>query len=44
MEPVEYIEPEKFEKYRQIGIEKGFDFVESSPSSDHHGMPKYTQG
>jgi len=31
MEPVEYIEPEKFEKYRKIGIEKGFDFVESSP-------------
>ncbi len=31
MEPVEYIKPEKFEEYRRIGIEKGFDFVESSP-------------
>jgi len=27
----EYITPEQFEKYRTIGIEKGFAFVESSP-------------
>ena len=27
----EYIEPEQFEKYRTIGLEKGFSFVESSP-------------
>lgn len=28
---VEYVTPEKFEEYRKIGLEKGFDFVESSP-------------
>lgn len=28
---VEYISPEKYEKYRIIGLEKGFTFVESSP-------------
>lgn len=27
----EYIPPEQFEKYRTIGLEKGFSFVESSP-------------
>lgn len=27
----EYIVPEQFEKYRTIGLEKGFSFVESSP-------------
>ena len=27
----EYITPEQFEKYRTIGLEKGFSFVESSP-------------
>ncbi len=27
----EYIQPEQFEKYRTIGLEKGFSFVESSP-------------
>jgi len=27
----EYITPEQFEKYRTIGLEKGFTFVESSP-------------
>jgi lipoic acid synthetase len=27
----EYIEPEKFVEYRNIGIKKGFKFVESSP-------------
>lgn len=31
MEVVEYIEPEKFEKYRKAGLEKGFKYVESSP-------------
>jgi len=31
MEPVEYIHPDKFEEYRLKAIEKGFDFVESSP-------------
>jgi lipoic acid synthetase len=28
---VEYITPEQFERYRTIGLEKGFSFVESSP-------------
>jgi lipoic acid synthetase len=28
---VEFIRPEIFEKYKQVGIEKGFRFVESSP-------------
>jgi len=27
----EYISPEQFEKYRTIGLEKGFSYVESSP-------------
>lgn len=27
----EYIKPEIFEKYRKAGIEKGFDYIESSP-------------
>ncbi|MFW6096316.1 MAG: lipoyl synthase [Bacteroidota bacterium] len=27
----EFIEPEKFEYYKEIGIQKGFSFVESSP-------------
>lgn len=27
----EYVTPEQFEKYREIGLEKGFSFVESSP-------------
>ncbi|WP_319591464.1 lipoyl synthase [uncultured Draconibacterium sp.] len=31
MPVVEYIEPEKFVEYRNIGIRKGFKFVESSP-------------
>ena len=31
MPVVEYIEPEKFKEYRNIGIRKGFKFVESSP-------------
>lgn len=28
---VEYIYPEQFERYRIVGLEKGFSFVESSP-------------
>ncbi len=28
---VEYISPEQFDRYRTIGLEKGFSFVESSP-------------
>lgn len=28
---MEYIKPEQFEKYREIGLSKGFRFVESSP-------------
>jgi lipoic acid synthetase len=28
---LEYIRPEQFEKYRKIGIEKGFRHVESGP-------------
>ncbi len=31
MEVVEYITPEQFEKYRLLGTEKGFEFVESHP-------------
>lgn len=31
MEPAEYVFPEKFEEYRIKALEKGFDFVESSP-------------
>jgi lipoic acid synthetase len=31
MGPVDYITPEKFEKYRILSLEKGFSFVESSP-------------
>jgi len=31
MEVVEYIIPEKFEKYRRVALDKGFAFVESSP-------------
>jgi lipoic acid synthetase len=27
----EYITPEKFEEYKQIGLQKGFTFVESGP-------------
>jgi lipoic acid synthetase len=27
----EYVTPEKFEEYRQIGLQKGFQFVESAP-------------
>jgi lipoic acid synthetase len=27
----EYVLPEKFEQYREIGLQKGFRFVESSP-------------
>jgi len=28
---VEYVSPEQFERYRTIGLDKGFSFVESSP-------------
>ena len=31
MEPVEYVNPQKFEEYRLKGLEMGFEFVESSP-------------
>ncbi len=31
MPVVEYITPEKFDEYRRIGLEIGFEFVESSP-------------
>jgi len=31
MPVMEYITPEKFQEYHEIGIQKGFDFVESSP-------------
>lgn len=27
----EYVTPEQFEKYREVGLKKGFDFVESGP-------------
>jgi lipoic acid synthetase len=41
----EYITPEQFEEYEKIGLEKGFDFVESSPlvrssyQAEKHVMP-----
>ncbi|MGE0090778.1 MAG: lipoyl synthase [Bacteroidales bacterium] len=31
IEVKEYVTPEKFEEYKQIGLKKGFRFVESSP-------------
>lgn len=31
MEVIDYVEPEKFEQYRQVALEMGFKFVESSP-------------
>ncbi|NOQ27848.1 MAG: lipoyl synthase, partial [Bacteroidales bacterium] len=31
MTVIDYITPEKFEEYHKIGIDKGFQFVESSP-------------
>ena len=27
----EYVKPEQFKKYKEIGLEKGFQFVESGP-------------
>jgi lipoic acid synthetase len=41
----EYVTPEKFEEYRKIGLEKGFQFVESSPlvrssyRAENHAVP-----
>lgn len=31
IEVKEYVRPEVFEEYKQIGLEKGFSFVESGP-------------
>jgi lipoic acid synthetase len=31
MEPVNYIAPEKFDRYRKLALETGFKFVESNP-------------
>lgn len=31
LEVAEFIHPDQFEKYKEIGLEKGFDFVESGP-------------
>jgi lipoic acid synthetase len=31
LEVAEYIHPDKFAEYKKIGLEKGFDFVESGP-------------
>jgi len=31
LEVKEFIEPKKFEEYKQIGLQKGFSYVESSP-------------
>ncbi len=45
MPVVEYIRPEVFEEYGRIGLEKGFNFVESSPlvrsswQADRHATP-----
>jgi len=45
MEVVEYIHPAKFEEYRKIALEKGYDFVESSPlvRSSFHAENHVTQ-
>ncbi|MGE4586350.1 MAG: lipoyl synthase [Mangrovibacterium sp.] len=46
----EYIRPEQFERYRTIGLEKGFRFVESSPlvrssyrAEEHANIPDHGQ-
>lgn len=46
-----YIHPEQFERYRTIGLEKGFSFVESSPlvrssyrAAQHAGQTQDTRG
>jgi lipoic acid synthetase len=41
----EYIRPEKFEEYRNIGLEKGFSHVESSPlvRSSYHAEKHITK-
>jgi lipoic acid synthetase len=31
MEPIEYVNPEKFDEYRQMALKTGFSFVESNP-------------
>lgn len=31
LEVAEYIHPDQFAKYKEVGLEKGFDFVESGP-------------
>jgi len=31
LEVKDFVEPEKFEKYKEIGLQKGFSYVESSP-------------
>jgi lipoic acid synthetase len=31
MEPLEYVNPEKFDEYRQVALKTGFSFVESNP-------------
>lgn len=49
MPVIEYVSPEEFEEYHKIGIEKGFDFVESSPlvrssyRAEKHIMPASKQ-
>jgi lipoic acid synthetase len=41
----EFITPEQFEHYREVGLAKGFDYVESGPlvrssyHSEHHLSP-----
>jgi len=45
MEVKQYVTPEKFEEYKEIGLKKGFDFVESSPlvrssyKAENHVIP-----
>jgi lipoic acid synthetase len=31
MPVIEYVTPEKFDEYRKVALETGFEFVESSP-------------
>ena len=31
LDVVEYVHPDKFAEYKEVGLSKGFDFVESAP-------------
>ena len=46
MDVVEYVSPERFEKYRESALEKGFRMVESAPlvRSSFHAEKHITGG